>query len=131
MGAAMARLSSSAQFATLVPVHSPPPSPPPPEPIAPEILMLAYRSGIFPWFNEDEPPLWWCPDPRCVIFPDELYISKSMQQLLKRNAFEFSINNSFSGFSKSQNHIPSSNSFSAKLNAKPSCRSRFSNSLCK
>ena len=62
-----------------------------------ERLLLAYRSGIFPWFNEDEPPLWWCPDPRCVIFPDELYISKSMQQLLKRNAFEFSINNSFAG----------------------------------
>ena len=62
-----------------------------------ERLLLAYRSGIFPWFNQDEPPLWWCPDPRCVIFPDELYISKSMQQLLKRNAFEVSINNSFAG----------------------------------
>ncbi|RXK62316.1 leucyl/phenylalanyl-tRNA--protein transferase [Lacibacter luteus] len=58
-------------------------------------LLLAYRSGIFPWFNDDEPPLWWCPDPRCVVFPDELYISKSMQQLLKRNAFEFRFNTAF------------------------------------
>jgi leucyl/phenylalanyl-tRNA--protein transferase len=60
-----------------------------------ERLLLAYRSGIFPWFNIDEPPLWWCPDPRCVIFPDELYISKSMQQLLKRNTFNITINQNF------------------------------------
>lgn len=60
-----------------------------------ERLLLAYRSGIFPWFNIDEPPLWWCPDPRCVIFPKEVYISKSMQQLLKRNAFNITINQNF------------------------------------
>ena len=60
-----------------------------------ERLLLAYRSGIFPWFNEDEPPLWWCPDPRCVLFPDELYISKSMQQLFKRKAFTVSFNKAF------------------------------------
>ena len=60
-----------------------------------ERLLLAYRSGIFPWFNQDEPPLWWCPDPRCVIFPDELYISKSMQQLLKRKAFNITVNKNF------------------------------------
>jgi leucyl/phenylalanyl-tRNA--protein transferase len=58
-------------------------------------LLLAYRNGIFPWFNDDEPPLWWSPDPRCVLFTDELYISKSMQQLLKRNAFEFRFNTAF------------------------------------
>ena len=60
-----------------------------------ERLLLAYRSGIFPWFNEDEPPLWWCPNPRCVIFPDELYISKSMQQLLKRKTFSVTVNRNF------------------------------------
>lgn len=63
--------------------------------LKPERLLLAYRSGIFPWFNEDEPPLWWCPDPRCVIFPDELYISKSMRQLLKQNAFTVTVNKAF------------------------------------
>ncbi len=58
-------------------------------------LLLAYRSGIFPWFNEEEPPLWWSPDPRFVLFPQELNISKSMQQLLKRNEFEVTINKAF------------------------------------
>jgi leucyl/phenylalanyl-tRNA---protein transferase len=61
-----------------------------------ERLLLAYRSGIFPWFNENEPPLWWCPDPRCVLFPSELYRSKSMQQLEKRNAFDITFNQNFS-----------------------------------
>lgn len=60
-----------------------------------ERLLLAYRSGIFPWFNEEEPPLWWCPDPRCVLFPDELYISKSMKQLLKKKTFAITINKAF------------------------------------
>lgn len=59
-----------------------------------ERLLLAYRSGIFPWFD-DEVPLWWCPDPRFVLFPDELYVSKSMQQLLKRNTFEFRTDTAF------------------------------------
>jgi leucyl/phenylalanyl-tRNA--protein transferase len=58
-------------------------------------LLLAYRSGIFPWFNEDEPPLWWCPDPRFVLFPDELYISKSMDQLHRKNKFRVTINQAF------------------------------------
>lgn len=60
-----------------------------------ERLLLAYRNGIFPWFNDDEPPLWWSPDPRFVLFPGELYISKSMNQLLKRNAFTVTVNKAF------------------------------------
>lgn len=58
-------------------------------------LLLAYRSGIFPWFNDDEPPLWWSPDPRFVLFPQELYVSKSMQQLLKRRMFKITMNKAF------------------------------------
>ena len=58
-------------------------------------LLLAYRSGIFPWFNEEEPPLWWSPDPRFVLFPQELNVSKSMRQLLKRNEFEVTTNKAF------------------------------------
>src|SRR3982074_627683 len=57
-------------------------------------ILLAYRSGIFPWYEGDH-ILWWCPDPRFVLFPDELKISKSMKQLLKKNAFEFTINKAF------------------------------------
>ncbi|HMO33970.1 MAG TPA: leucyl/phenylalanyl-tRNA--protein transferase [Lacibacter sp.] len=60
-----------------------------------ERLLLAYRSGIFPWFNEDEPPLWWSPDPRSVLYPAELYISKSMRQLLRREAFTYTFNQNF------------------------------------
>lgn len=59
-----------------------------------ERLLLAYRSGIFPWYD-DEVPLWWCPDPRFVLFPNELKVSKSMKQLLKKNTFEFRINTAF------------------------------------
>lgn len=58
-------------------------------------LLLAYRQGIFPWY-EGEHILWWCPDPRFVLFPDELRISKSVKTLLKRNNFRFSINEAFS-----------------------------------
>ena len=57
-------------------------------------LELAYRNGIFPWY-EGEYILWWCPDPRFVIFPEELRISKSMQQLFKKGTFKFTINKAF------------------------------------
>lgn len=62
--------------------------------LAVERLLLAYRKGIFPWYDGDV-PLWWCPNPRFVLFPAELKVSKSMQQLLKRNAFEFTMNKAF------------------------------------
>ena len=58
-------------------------------------ILLAYRQGIFPWFEGDL-PLWWCPDPRFVIFPEELNISKSMRQLIRKNSFRFSVNTCFS-----------------------------------
>ena len=54
-----------------------------------ERLLLAYRNGIFPWYNEDEIPLWWSPDPRFVLFPAELKVSKSMKQLMNKDYFEF------------------------------------------
>jgi leucyl/phenylalanyl-tRNA---protein transferase len=68
-------------------------------------LLLAYRNGIFPWFNDDELPMWWCPDPRFVLFPDELRISKSMQQLLRRQAFDFRVNTSFKAVIESCSQI--------------------------
>ena len=57
-------------------------------------LLHAYRNGIFPWY-ENKYILWWCPDPRFVLFPTELKISSSMKQLLKKNAFEFTTNTDF------------------------------------
>ncbi len=62
--------------------------------LSPERLLLAYKSGIFPWYEGDH-ILWWCPDPRFVLFPDELRISKSIKPLLKRNDFEFTTDKAF------------------------------------
>lgn len=62
--------------------------------LSPERLLLAYQNGIFPWY-EGEPILWWCPNPRFVLFPDELKISKSTRALLKKEEFEFTINTAF------------------------------------
>ncbi len=59
-----------------------------------ERLLLAYRKGIFPWF-EDSLPLWWSPDPRFVLLPHQLKISKSMQHVLRSNSFQFKTNSSF------------------------------------
>jgi leucyl/phenylalanyl-tRNA--protein transferase len=59
-----------------------------------ERLLLSYQNGIFPWFEGDV-PLWWSPDPRFVLYPEELKVSKSMHQLLKRNEFEFTVNKAF------------------------------------
>ncbi|HKH60084.1 MAG TPA: leucyl/phenylalanyl-tRNA--protein transferase [Flavitalea sp.] len=70
-----------------------------------ERLLMAYRSGIFPWY-EGEHILWWCPDPRFILFPDELKVSKSMKVLLKRQAFEFTINKAFTEVINSCKTIP-------------------------
>jgi leucyl/phenylalanyl-tRNA--protein transferase len=59
-----------------------------------ERLLLAYRRGIFPWY-EGQFILWWSPDPRFVLFPGELRVSKSMKALLNKNAFDFTINKAF------------------------------------
>ena len=59
-------------------------------------LMTAYSRGIFPWYDSDHPILWWSPDPRMVLFPENLKISKSMKQLLKKQTFDVSFNSAFS-----------------------------------
>ena len=61
-----------------------------------ERLLLAYRSGIFPWYSR-KPILWWCPDPRFVLFPRDLKVSHSMKQLLKKDTFRISVNEDFKG----------------------------------
>jgi leucyl/phenylalanyl-tRNA---protein transferase len=63
--------------------------------LSPERLILAYRNGIFPWYEGDH-ILWWCPDPRFVLFPNELKVSKSMKAILKKDEFEFTVNKAFS-----------------------------------
>lgn len=60
-----------------------------------ERLLSAYSSGIFPWFNEDDPILWWSPNPRFVLFPDHLHISKSLKRTIKKNLFEIKYDTAF------------------------------------
>ena len=63
-------------------------------------LLLAYRNGIFPWYSDDEPIIWWCPNPRFVLFPDEIKISKSMRAVIKKQTYSFTINNCFNNVIK-------------------------------
>ena len=63
--------------------------------LSPERLQLAYQSGIFPWFNEGEPIIWWSPNPRMVMFLDELIVSKSMRNILNRDIFKVTFNQNF------------------------------------
>lgn len=58
-------------------------------------LVKAYNNGIFPWYDNSQPIIWWSPDPRMVLFPDKLKVSKSMRQLLRRNTFRVSFNQKF------------------------------------
>ncbi|MEO6723376.1 MAG: leucyl/phenylalanyl-tRNA--protein transferase [Ferruginibacter sp.] len=61
----------------------------------PGTLLSAYRSGIFPWYNEGEPILWWSPDPRFVLFPEKIKVSNSMRTVLNNGKFRFTINRAF------------------------------------
>ena len=58
-------------------------------------LLLAYRMGIFPWFSEREPIMWWSPDPRLVLYPEEIKISKSLQKIMKKEIFRITIDSAF------------------------------------
>lgn len=60
-----------------------------------ERLLLAYRNGIFPWYDDESIPLWWSPDPRFVLFPERLKVSKSMLQVFRKGDFEFRTNTHF------------------------------------
>ena len=60
-----------------------------------ERLILAYRLGIFPWYGEDEPILWWSPDPRCVLVPENVYVSSRLGRIIKQNRFRLTCNCAF------------------------------------
>src|SRR5688572_8763890 len=62
--------------------------------LSPGRLLLAYRNGIFPWYEGDH-ILWWSPDPRFVLFPNELKVNKTIRSLLNKNAFEFTVDKAF------------------------------------
>jgi len=70
-----------------------------------ERLLLAYKSGIFPWFNQGELIIWYSPDPRMVLFPKDLRISKSMKQVIRRNEFTITFNQNFAEVISNCKHI--------------------------
>ena len=58
-------------------------------------LISAYRQGIFPWFSEEDPILWWSPNPRCVLFPEDIHISRSMRKWMRRSSLTFTFDQAF------------------------------------
>lgn len=68
--------------------------------LSPARLLEAYENGIFPWYEHGQPILWWSPNPRMVLFPKELKISKSMKQLLRKRSFRVTFNQDFAAVIK-------------------------------
>jgi leucyl/phenylalanyl-tRNA--protein transferase len=64
--------------------------------LTPERLLLAYNSGIFPWYEDDQPILWWSPGLRMILYPEKLKVSKSLQKLINRETYEVTFNRAFS-----------------------------------
>ncbi|MDR1429621.1 MAG: leucyl/phenylalanyl-tRNA--protein transferase [Spirochaetaceae bacterium] len=74
--------------------------------LSPGMLLSAYEQGIFPWYNPDDPVVWQSPDPRCVIFPHTLHVSRSMEKILKRRDFEISLDRDFPALIRTCAGIP-------------------------
>ena len=65
------------------------------EHLTPELVIDAYTKGIFPWYSDDQPVLWWSPDPRCVLYPEKFHVSRSLRRTLNNNPFEIKTNTAF------------------------------------
>lgn len=63
--------------------------------LSPPRLLAAYRLGIFPWFSDDQPILWWTPDPRAVLFPEQLKVSRSLRKTLRKGRFQVTLDKAF------------------------------------
>ncbi len=74
--------------------------------LSPERLLLAYSWGIFPWYSADDPILWWSPDPRFVLFPNDLKVSKSMRPYFNQQKYRVTYDTSFSEVIKACSAIP-------------------------
>jgi leucyl/phenylalanyl-tRNA--protein transferase len=73
--------------------------------LSPGMLLSAYEQGLFPWYNKDDPILWQSPDPRFVIFPDTLHISRSMEKIFRKGLFTFALDRNFDGVIRSCGEI--------------------------
>ncbi len=69
--------------------------------LSPSRLLEAYRKGIFPWYEEHQPILWWSPDPRTILFPEQLKMSRSLRKILKRNDFKVTVDQAFAAVIRS------------------------------
>jgi leucyl/phenylalanyl-tRNA---protein transferase len=63
--------------------------------LSPERLLMAYSLGIFPWYNPGDPILWWSPDPRCVLLPDNIHISRSLKRFMAKSSYRISFDENF------------------------------------
>lgn len=63
--------------------------------LSPKRLLLAYKKGIFPWFSKNEPILWWSPDPRLVLFPENIRVSRSLNKTIRKNKYTIRVNTAF------------------------------------
>ena len=63
--------------------------------LSPRRVLAAYAQGIFPWYSEGSPILWWSPDPRCVLFPDRFHLPRSLARTLRRGTFRCTMNGAF------------------------------------
>lgn len=63
--------------------------------LRPERVLMAYRKGIFPWFNPEDPILWWSPSPRTVFFPDQVHVSRSLNKLLRQGVYHVTFDQDF------------------------------------
>ena len=63
--------------------------------LTPHRLVAAYCIGVFPWYHEDSPPLWWAPDPRCILLPEDFHLPRSLARTIKRGVFSFSFDTAF------------------------------------
>jgi len=65
--------------------------------LSPGMLLSAYEQGLFPWYGEDDPVIWHSPDPRFVVFPEKLHVSRTMQKILRQKIFTVTFDKDFSG----------------------------------
>ena len=63
--------------------------------LSPSRIINAYKNGIFPWFSDEDPILWWSPAPRCIVLPNELHISRSMRKFIKGTTLKITTNHAF------------------------------------
>ncbi|HAE21175.1 MAG TPA: leucyl/phenylalanyl-tRNA--protein transferase, partial [Spirochaetaceae bacterium] len=74
--------------------------------LSPGMLLSAYSQGIFPWFNAEDPLLWWSPDPRFALLPEELHVSDTMRKIIKKGRYRLSLDHAFAAVLRNCSSVP-------------------------